>query len=92
MRFEFDPEKSAANREKHGIDFVEAQGIFDDDRMYVADLAYPGEPRFVAVGLVRGKLWAAICTRRGAAVRLISVRRAREGERDVYGQDRLSDG
>ena len=30
MDFEFDPEKSAANRTKHGIDFNDAQALWDD--------------------------------------------------------------
>jgi uncharacterized DUF497 family protein len=36
MRFEFDPVKSTANKDKHGIDFVEAQVLWNDpDRIEI---------------------------------------------------------
>jgi len=46
MRFEFDASKSAANKAKHGIDFVEAQLLWlEPDRIELP--ARPvDEPRF----------------------------------------------
>ena len=86
MTFEFDPFKSASNKIKHGIDFVEAQRLWQDDglaeSMSKANLA--GELRFLAVGRIDGKLWTAICTFRGTSVRIISVRRARQEEVAYY--------
>jgi uncharacterized DUF497 family protein len=71
MEFEYDAEKSAANKAKHGIDFDEAQALWD-------------EPRFLAVGRIGEKHWSAIFTLRGARLRLISVRRARKQEIEIY--------
>ena len=84
MEFEYDPAKSAANKDKHGIDFVEAQLVWNDDDAYRSP-ALPGiEERWMLVGLLEGKLWSAVHTMRGDAIRLISVRRARSGEEAEY--------
>ena len=87
--FEFDPGKSAANKAKHGIDFEEAQALWDDDFLFVLPSVHGDEPRFVAVGEIVGKLWSAIITVRGDKVRLISVRRSRKDEADVYQENKL---
>jgi uncharacterized DUF497 family protein len=84
MEFEFDPVKSATNKAKHGIDFVEAQALWLDDGLLEAPLLPKHEPRFLVIGRLEGKHWAAICTRRGEAVRIISVRRARKTEVMFY--------
>ena len=86
MEFEFDPAKSASNKAKHGIDFVEAQALWLDDglieTMSKADLS--SETRFLAIGQIEGRFWTAICTRRAFAIRIISVRRARKEEIGLY--------
>jgi uncharacterized DUF497 family protein len=82
--FEFDPAKSDANRAKHGIDFVEAQALWLDDRRVEVDARSSGEPRRVLVGRIRHRHWAAIVTWRGCRVRIISVRRARFREVALY--------
>ncbi len=84
MRFEFDPAKSVANQAKHAIDFVEAQRLWDDDDMIAGPARTEEEVRFVAVGMIDGKLWAAVYTMRGGAIRIISVRRARKMESRSY--------
>ena len=86
MRFEFDATKSASNKEKHGIDFVEAQALWLDGEWAesLSQAEHAGEPRFLAVGRIDGRHWTAICTLRGAAVRIISVRRARKEEIAFY--------
>lgn len=84
MDFEFDPEKSASNRTKHGIDFIEAQALWNDPRLLEADAKTDDEPRFLVVGMIKGKPWSAVCVRRGDKVRLISVRRARDTEVIYY--------
>jgi len=84
MEFEFDEQKSQANKEKHGIDFVEAQALWDDPELLEVPLKYADEPRFVIVGLIGSLHWSAIITYREARVRIISVRRARDYERDFY--------
>jgi len=83
MDFEFDPAKSATNYDKHGIDFVEAQGLWDG-KARERPLSYPREDRFLRIGMLRERLWAAVFTLRGERVRLISVRRARRREEAEY--------
>ena len=84
MDFEFDPDKSRANKLKHGIDFDEAQRLWGDEGRVVLTSSYPGERRFITVGLIDGKCWTAIWTERREAVRVISVRRSREEEARLY--------
>jgi uncharacterized DUF497 family protein len=84
MEFEFDPDKSAANKVKHGIDFVEAQALWQDDELADAPVVSDGEPRFLVIGRIEGKHWTAVCTLRGEVVRIISVRRARKTEVMFY--------
>lgn len=83
--FEFDPEKSAANKAKHGIDFEAAQAIWEDERRIAAPTYSGGDDeRIMVLGMIAGKLWVATITLRGAAIRLISVRRARPDETKAY--------
>jgi uncharacterized DUF497 family protein len=84
MEFEFDPAKSAANKAKHGIDFVEAQALWVDDGLVDAPVPSRDEPRFLVIGRLGGKFWTAVCTLRGERVRIISVRRARKEEIGYY--------
>lgn len=80
MRFEYDPEKSAANREQHGMSFEEAQALWDDPDIIEAPARAENESRFLAVGMIGPKHWTAVCTYREDRVRIISVRRARQQE------------
>jgi len=82
--FEFDPEKSAANKAKHGIDFVEAQEIWTDtDRMEIPARSLD-EPRHQVIGRIRDKTWSAFITYRNEKIRIISVLRARADEEARY--------
>ena len=84
MDFEFDPNKSEANKQKHGIDFVEAQTLWNDvDRVEVPAQTVD-EPRIVVIGVISGKHWSAVITLRGAKTRIISVRRSRGEEIEIY--------
>ena len=87
MDFEFDPAKSAANLEKHGIDFLDAQALWNDpDRLEVP--ARPiDEPRGQVIGRIRDVVWSAFITRRGDRIRIMSVRRARDEEKAAYLQE-----
>ena len=80
MEFEFDPSKSALNREKHGLDFVQAQEIWADERSIDLVSLSLGEPRRLAVGLIGARHWTAVRTPRGENIRIISVRRSRKDE------------
>lgn len=87
MAFEFDSEKSAANRAKHGIDFVEAQEIWTDpDRLEIPARSLD-EPRSQVLGRIRQTTWSAFITYRNENIRIISVRRARPEEESRYFAD-----
>jgi uncharacterized DUF497 family protein len=80
MEFEYDPNKSASNKIKHGIDFDEAQKLWLDPYALTAPVDKVEEPRFLVVAEYERKLWTAVITLRGSVMRIISVRRAREEE------------
>lgn len=84
MSFEYDPDKSAANKDKHGIDFDEAQALWDDPWLIEAPAKTEDEVRWLSVGMIAGKHWTAVWTRRRDRVRIISVRRARREEIRAY--------
>lgn len=82
--FEFDESKSQANLSKHGIDFIDAQLLWDDPRLLEIPAKTEDEPRFLVIGLIYGKHWSAVLTYRGENIRLISVRRSRTEEVTLY--------
>jgi len=85
MKFEFDAEKSAVNRQKHGIDFTEAQSLWDDwDLLEIPAKTVEDEGRCLVVGKIGTKHWSAVITYRGDSLRIISVRRSREKEVAYY--------
>ncbi len=84
MEFEFDPRKSAANKRKHGIDFVEAQMLWDDPDLIEIPARTQDEPRFFVVGMIATKHWSGVITYRDDRVRVISVRRSRKEEVTIY--------
>ena len=83
MKFEYDPRKSAANRKKHGISLAEAVGLWMVPAVE-APARTIGEPRFMIIGKLRGKVYSCVYTKRGAVIRLISTRRGRKGEAKIY--------
>ena len=82
--FEFDPLKSEANRKKHGIDFVEAQALWNDPNLMEVPARTTDEPRYLVVGKIGEKHWSGIITFRGDRIRIISVRRSRAEEVEIY--------
>ena len=80
MDFAFDPAKNAANLEKHGIDFLAAQALWDDPALLEIPARTRGEPRFLVIARLHNKHWSAVITDRGSTLRLISVRRSRPDE------------
>lgn len=84
MEFEYDPEKSATNKAKHGIDFEEAKRLWDDDGGVTIEAKTKGEPRAAFIAMMDGKHWTAITTDRGDKTRIISVRRSHKNEEAVY--------
>ena len=84
MEFEFDPQKSKDNKDKHGMDFLEAQALFLSSPVLIPVKGDFGEQRSLAIGMIGNKHWSAIITKRGDKIRIISVRRARDNERALY--------
>ena len=80
MEFEFDNHKSKENKKRHGIDFVEAQMLWDDSDRIEIPARTIDEPRFIVIAKIAGKYWSAIITYRGEKIRMISVRRSRKEE------------
>jgi len=84
MEFDFDTRKSKSNKKKHGIDFFEAQALWDDPDRIVIPAKTIDEPRLIVIGQINQKSWSAIITYRNDKIRIISVRRARMEEVDIY--------
>ena len=84
MNFEYNLSKSKSNKLKHGLDFGEAQVIWDDPDRLLVPARTQGEPRFLLIGKIKDKHWSAVYTMRGETVRIISVRRSRENEVNKY--------
>lgn len=88
--FEFDENKSQTNKQKHGLDFIEAQALWDDDEI----LEFPAkkvqeEERLFVIGIINQKYWTAVITYRSVNIRIISVRRSRIEEIQVYESRRI---
>ena len=80
MEFEFDLRKSDKNRDKHGIDFVEAQALWDDPDLVEIPARTTDEPRYLIVGRIGEKHWSGVVAYREERIRIISVRRSRRVE------------
>jgi len=84
MEFEFDPQKSSGNKAKHGIDFSEAQQLWDDPDLVEIPAKTSDEPRYLVIGKILGRHWSGVITYRGEKIRIISVRRSRKEEVELY--------
>ncbi len=84
MPFEYDVNKSQGNLEKHGLDFDEAQELWNDEDRLEIPARTTDEPRWLVIGKIDGKYWSAVITYRGEDIRIISVRRSRDEEIELY--------
>ncbi|HWR57800.1 MAG TPA: BrnT family toxin [Thermodesulfovibrionales bacterium] len=84
MEFEFDPAKSISNKKKPGIDFFEARALWDDPDFIEIPVTTVDESRFLLIGRISEKHWSAIITYRSEKIRIISVRRSRKEEVEIY--------
>ena len=85
MEFEFDLAKSKSNMQKHGIDFIQAQDLWlDEDRLEIRAKLVLDEARWALIGRLMASCWTAIFTVRANRVRIISVRRSRKEEEELY--------
>jgi uncharacterized protein len=90
MEFEFDQAKSDANRLKHGIDFVQAQELWKDLYALQIQAKSDTEPRFALIASMQGKVWSVFFTERNSKIRIISARRSRTNEEDLYHEGRAT--
>jgi uncharacterized DUF497 family protein len=87
MEFEWDPEKSEVNLNKHGVSFHEASTVFGDPlSITFGDPDHSiGEHRFLTFGYSRiSQLLVVVHTERYGKTRIISARRATRQERKIY--------
>ena len=84
IEFEFDENKSRSNFEKHGIDFYTAQGLWNDSDLVEIPANTSDEPRYLVIGVLNSKHWSSVITYRGTNIRIISVRRSRKAEVNLY--------
>ena len=87
--FEFDPNKSKSNKLKHGIDFYTARRLWKDPRRVEIPARWVDEPRFLIIALLGKDIWSAIFTIRNKRIRINSVRKARQDEKEIYHSSRI---
>ena len=85
MKFEYDERKSQINKEKHNIDFVEAQKLWQDEYALVIPAnIVDNEIRYALISKILTKCFVVIFTIREDTNRIISVRRCRKNEEKNY--------
>jgi uncharacterized DUF497 family protein len=84
MIFEFDKTKSESNVQKHGIDFNSAQALWDDPDRIIIPARCTDEDRFMLIGMISSTCWSAVFAERNEKIRIISVRRSRQDEKELY--------
>lgn len=84
VEFEYHLAKSLSNEQKHGIDFETAQQLWNDPYRIEIPAKVEDEERFLIIGKIESKYWAAVVTYRNNRVRIISVRRAKNREIVIY--------
>ena len=86
MRVEFDEAKRAAALKARGLDLARAAEVFDVATLTTQDDRRDyGEDRYITVGFLDETMVVLVWTLRGAAYRIISMRKANERERRLYG-------
>ena len=84
MKYEYDKNKSLSNKQKHGINFEEAKELWQDDRLLEIKTSFSTEERYVNIGKIGTKFYTVITTYRADKIRIISARRARIKEIEIY--------
>ena len=86
MNYEWDPDKAARNLNKHGVDFADAVGVFEDDRAVTIEDTHHAEDRYVTIGMdYTLRLLVIVYTwRKENTIRIISARKAMPKERSIY--------
>ena len=89
MKFDWDEGKSKNNQDKHGIDFEVAKNLWLDEDQIEIYAPHPIEDRRIIIAKYRNKIWTAIYTMRDDTIRIISVRRARKREVNLYEKKKI---
>lgn len=91
MSYQWDPRKAASNLEKHGMDFADAVGVFEDEwALTIKEQYVAGEQRFVTMGMdFLGRMLVVVYMYRNDDIRLISARTATKRERRIYERKRV---
>jgi len=86
LKFEWDPDKAAANLHKHKVPFEYAARVFLDPLRIDGEDAREdyGEERRIAVGYIESRLFVVTYTERGGTIRLISAREANAREQEDH--------
>lgn len=84
MKFEYDPAKSESNQKKHGIGFNHPRDLWLDEQRLIVPARTELESRYALFAQYDGKIWTCIFTKRSNRIRIISVRRSRDDEKEKY--------
>jgi uncharacterized DUF497 family protein len=85
MKFEWDEVKRRANYAKHGLDFRDAEKVFQGITLTAEDNRQDnGEKRFISLGLLDDMVVVVVYTERSDKTRIISMRKANQRERKAY--------
>lgn len=85
MKFEWDENKRVTNIRKHGIDFLDVESVFESDTVIIEDNRFDyGERRWLALGLLRGRVVVVVYTQRNSIFRIISIRKGSKYEQRTY--------
>ena len=82
--FEFDKNKSISNKVKHGIDFTTAMKLWDDPNRLEIPAQSVNESRYLLIAVLEEEYWSAVFTKRKNKIRIISVRKSRGNEKEIY--------
>jgi len=89
MKFEYDENKSRSNKLKHNIDFEEVKQLWKDDKMLELETSFENEIRYLNIGKIYDKFYTVVITYRNDNIRIISARRSREKEIEIYDSRRI---
>lgn len=91
MKLEWDENKRASNKLKHGFDFLDAHLVFTDEALIEEDRRTDyGEKRYTLIGHLSNRLVIVIFSQRDDSIRIISMRKANHREQKKYDQKRLA--
>ena len=82
--FEFEKRKSESKRKKHGIDFKSAVKLWEDPNRLEIPARMEDEDRFILIAILDKEYWSAAFTKRNSVIRIISVRKSRKNEKEIY--------